>query len=122
MSRPLFRGCHQAAEEQSSQKFNSYLSESQGKQFSDESSLNQAVVRLIVGPRSAKSTTDLGRYLDPWILVKQCSHTGEKRNPAHSGVPGPVRNPGQALGISKGLQHEVQGCPQQPKWTSQACP
>ena len=47
---------------------------------------------------------------------------GRECNPAHSGVPGPVRDPGQALGISKGLQHEVQGHPQQPKWTSKGMP
>mgnify|MGYP000119923389 CR=1 FL=1 len=47
---------------------------------------------------------------------------GRECNSAHSGVPGPVRDPGQALGISKGLQHEVQGHPQQPKWTSKGMP
>ena len=47
---------------------------------------------------------------------------GRECNPAPSGVPGPVRDPGQALGISKGLQHEVQGHPQQPKWTSKGMP
>ena len=47
---------------------------------------------------------------------------GRECNPAHSGVPGPVRDPGQALGVSKGLQHEVQGHPQEPKWTSKGMP
>ena len=40
---------------------------------------------------------------------------GRECNPAHSVVPGPVRDPGLALGISKGFHHEVQGHPQ---WTS----
>ena len=39
---------------------------------------------------------------------------GRECHPAHSGVPGPLRDPGQALGISKGLQHDVQGHHQQP--------
>ena len=47
---------------------------------------------------------------------------GRKCNPVHSGVPGPVRDLGQALGICKGLQHDVQGHPQQPKWTSKGMP
>ena len=55
-------------------------------------------------------------------LSKTVLLPGRECNPGHSGVPGSVRVPGQALGISKGLQHEVQGNPQQPKWTSKGMP
>ena len=56
---------------------------------------------------------DPGKTLLP--LEREC-------NPAHSGVPGQARAPSHAQDISQGLQHEVQGNPQQPKWTSKGMP
>ena len=99
--RPLFRRCHQAAKEQSSQKFNSYLPESQVKQSWDESSLNQAVVRLIVGPRTGKSTLHLGHPLDPWIPVKQCSRPDGSAIQPILASPGQSRSQAQPLASSR---------------------
>ena len=47
---------------------------------------------------------------------------GRECNPAHSGVPGPVRDPAHAQDIPKASQHEIQSHPQQPKWTSKGMP
>ena len=116
--RPLFRGCHQAAKRQCSSYRAFYVMTVYFPSLI-------ADCLMLTGLRTPnKKSNHLPLWPCPGSLdpSKTMLPPRGECNPAHSGVPGPVRDPGQALGMSKGLLHDVQSHPQQPKWTSKGTP
>ena len=116
--RPLFRGCHQAAKEQCSSYRTFYVMIVYFPNFIADCLVLNSIQHGKKKPNHLPLWPCRGS-LDPDETMlppaREC-------NPAHSGVPGPVRDPGQALGISKGLQHDVQGQPSSQNGPEKACP